>query len=58
MTKNMGLFSFSRKPPRQDQFARMVIDAVRRAGEKGKIIYDRERFRSRLEAMGSEEVTS
>ena len=37
----MGLFSFSNKPPGQDQFARMVLDVVRQAGEKGKIINDR-----------------
>ncbi len=44
----MGLFSFSNKPPGQDQFARMVLNVVRQAGEKGKIIYDRGQFRLRI----------
>lgn len=31
--------------PSKDQFARMVTESIRRAGEKGKFVYDREQFR-------------
>ncbi len=36
----MGLFSRSSDPPTKDQFAKQFIAAVRRAGEKRKIVYD------------------
>ena len=42
----MGILDrFSSKPPSQDKFAHMVMDAVRQAGEKRNIAYDREQFR-------------
>jgi len=41
----MRLFDRFSKPPSKDRFAQMVTDCIRRAGEKGRIVYDRDQFR-------------
>ena len=42
----MGILDniFGSKPPSEDQFAQMLIDGIRRAGETGEIQYDAEEF--------------
>ncbi len=42
----MGLLGniFGSKPPSKDEFARMLVDGIRRAGETGEIRYDAEEF--------------
>jgi uncharacterized protein YtpQ (UPF0354 family) len=41
------LFGKPSAPPTQDQFAKMAMAAIRKAGEKGRILYDKEEFRLR-----------
>jgi hypothetical protein len=40
----MGFFAKNR-PPSKDDFAKLISDAIRQAGETRRIIYDREGFR-------------
>jgi hypothetical protein len=40
----MGLLEKPSEPPTQDEFARLVTDCIREAGETGDIVYDPERF--------------
>jgi hypothetical protein len=48
----MNSFEKFGQPPGKDRFARLVTDAIRRAGEKDEIAYDREEFRLTAEGEG------
>jgi uncharacterized protein YtpQ (UPF0354 family) len=48
----MNSFEKFDKPPSKDRFAKQVIDAIRKAGEKDNIRYDREEFRLTGEGQG------
>ncbi len=48
----MNSFEKFDKPPSKDRFAQQVIDAIRKAGEKDEIRYDREEFRLTGEGEG------
>jgi len=41
----MRFFGFRSRPPTKDQFARLLMDRIRGAGETGQITYDAAQFR-------------
>src|SRR5205085_2934475 len=45
--RDMGLLDRFRGPPSKDKFARMILTAIRTAGEKDPIHYDPEQFQLR-----------
>src|SRR3954468_17087120 len=48
----MGLLDRFARPPGKDRFARMLLDAIRKAGEPGPVRYDPEHFRLVREGEG------
>ena len=42
--KDMDLLGMSSRPPTKDEFAKLVRERIRKAGETADIVYDRERF--------------
>jgi hypothetical protein len=52
----MGFLDKFFGPPTKDKFARMMLDAIRKAGEKAPVRYDAEHFRLYREGEGKNEL--
>src|SRR5688572_19762720 len=50
----MGLLDRFLGPPSKDQFARLVMEGLRQAGEQRKLIYDAQQFCLRLDGQGGQ----